>query len=160
MMVNNKWEDNISCKKCRYRHPSTITCEKAYKLSVGYTDCRVIDRPSIEKAAETGGTKHDSDKPMMNLLDAYAMEHLAAVLTFGAKKYSANNWRKGISSSRLLAAALRHIFSYLGGEKLDSESNLSHLAHAMCCLMFAINLASRKPEFTDHLNEGQGTKSC
>src|SRR3990172_13351912 len=49
-------------------------------------------------ATATSGLKHDSAKPMMNLLDAYAMEQLALVLTFGAAKYAPNNWRKGISS--------------------------------------------------------------
>lgn len=108
---------------------------------------------SNSKEELAGALKYDLNKPQMQLLDSIAMEQLAAVLTFGASKYSANNWRKGISSSRLLAAALRHIFAYLRGQVLDSESNLPHLAHAMCCLMFAINLAVTKPELTDHITK-------
>lgn len=87
--------------------------------------------------------KHDTGKPRMDLLDAHAIEQLAAVLTFGAGKYAPENWRKGISKSRLLAAALRHLFAYLRGEDNDPESGLSHVAHAMCCCMFLLGLEHR-----------------
>lgn len=41
--------------------------------------------------------KYDSEKPRMDLLDPTAMQELAMVLTFGAGKYAANNWRYGLS---------------------------------------------------------------
>lgn len=91
----------------------------------------------------TGGVKFDGDKPRMDLLDPYAIEQLSRVLTFGARKYAAHNWRKGIRKSRLLAAALRHLFAYLRGEDQDPESGLSHAAHAMCCCMFLLGLEHR-----------------
>lgn len=84
------------------------------------------------------GQKFDQDKPRMDLLDSDAIEQLAMVLGFGAKKYAAHNWRAGISTSRLVAAALRHLFAYLRGENNDPESGLSHVAHAMCCCMFLL----------------------
>ena len=90
-----------------------------------------------------GGVKFDGDKPRMDLLDAGAIEQLAQVLTFGAQKYAAWNWKKGISKSRLLAAAFRHLFAYLRGEDKDRESGLSHVAHAMCCCMFLLGLEHR-----------------
>ncbi len=102
----------------------------------------------------TGGTKYDSDKSRMELLDPYAMEQLAKVLTFGAKKYAAHNWRKGISKSRLIAAALRHIFAYLGGTDKDEETGLSHIAHAMCCCMFLLGLEHRT-DLDDRYNAGK-----
>jgi hypothetical protein len=89
------------------------------------------------------GIKFDQDKPRMDLLDAHAIEQLALVLTFGAQKYAAHNWRKGLSKSRLIAAALRHLFAYLRGEDRDPESGLSHVAHAMCCCMFLLGLEHR-----------------
>ena len=89
------------------------------------------------------GMKFDSDKIRMDLLDSYAIEQLSAVLTFGAKKYAPNNWRKGIPKSRLIAALLRHTFAYLRGEDIDEESGLSHIAHAMCCCMFILGLEWR-----------------
>jgi hypothetical protein len=96
----------------------------------------------------TTGTKFDCDKVRMDLLDVSAINQLAAVLTFGVKKYDAHNWRGGISTSRLLAALLRHVFAYLGGQDNDEESGLSHIAHAMCCCMFILGLQGR-PELDD-----------
>jgi hypothetical protein len=84
------------------------------------------------------GIKYDQEKPNMALLPAAPLESVAAVLTFGAKKYAAHNWRGGIAYSRLVAAALRHIFAFLRGENNDPESGLSHLSHAVCCLLFLL----------------------
>ncbi len=86
------------------------------------------------------GMKFDTDKPRMDLLCPFAMEELSKVLTFGAKKYDAWNWSKGIATSRLIAAALRHIFAYARGENIDPETGLHHIAHAMCCCMFIIGM--------------------
>jgi hypothetical protein len=91
-----------------------------------------------------GGLKYDQGKPRMDLLDSHAIEQLALVLGFGAKKYAANNWRKGLAKSRLIGAALRHLFAYLRGEDVDSETGLSHAAHAMCCCMFILGLEHRQ----------------
>jgi hypothetical protein len=93
---------------------------------------------------QVGGIKHDQDKPRMDLLDGHAIEQLALVLGFGAQKYAAHNWRKGLTKSRLVGAALRHLFAYLRGEDIDAETGLSHAAHAMCCCMFILGLEHRK----------------
>jgi hypothetical protein len=98
---------------------------------------------TFHKLPEPGGVKHDGDKVRMELLDPYALEQLAAVLTFGAKKYAAHNWRLGIRNGRLIAALLRHVFAYLRGENHDPETGLSHIAHAMCCCMFILGLEHR-----------------
>jgi hypothetical protein len=98
---------------------------------------------TFHKLPEPGGLKYDGEKVRMELLDAYAIEQLAAVLTFGAKKYAAHNWRLGIRNGRLIAALLRHVFAYLRGENNDPETGLSHIAHAMCCCMFILGLAHR-----------------
>lgn len=95
------------------------------------------------------GTKHDGGKPMMSLIDPLFLTHLAQVLTFGANKYEPNNWRGGITTSRLLDAALRHVNAFNAGEDTDPESGLSHMAHAACCLMFIDNLIVTKPETDD-----------
>lgn len=96
-----------------------------------------------DRQARAGGVKFDGDKPRMDLLDPHAIEQLSQVLTFGAQKYAAHNWRQGISKSRLLAAAFRHLFAYLRGEDKDPESGLPHVAHAMCCCMFLLGLEHR-----------------
>ncbi|NBT07022.1 MAG: hypothetical protein EBS54_10085, partial [Betaproteobacteria bacterium] len=89
----------------------------------------------------TGGgnaLKFDSDKLPVNLLSSEALLQTAAVMKFGADKYSEHNWRSGFAWSRPLAAAMRHIMAFNDGEDKDPESGLSHLAHAACCIMFLL----------------------
>ena len=87
------------------------------------------------------GIKYDSAKPKMNLLPPKAILEVAKVLTFGAEKYDAENWRKlDDLQNRYTAGALRHIFAHMDGEELDPETNLSHLAHALCCLLFKLEI--------------------
>lgn len=100
-------------------------------------------------ALVTGGTKHDSGKPQMSLLDPLWLEGVASVLTFGATKYDAHNWRKGFKHSRLLDAVLRHINAHNKGEVIDPESNLHHLLHASCGLMMLYNMTVLRPELND-----------
>lgn len=95
------------------------------------------------------GTKFDGGKPRMSLLDPFVLREVAKVLTFGEKKYAANNWRGGFELSRLTDAALRHITSWIEGEDTDPESGLSHLAHGICCLMFCLWLYTFKPHLDD-----------
>ena len=87
------------------------------------------------------GKKHDSNKPKWNLLPWVAQTEVVKALTFGEKIYGADNWRHvPDGNSRYLAAALRHIVAWATGEKHDPESGLHHLAHAVCCLLFLIEL--------------------
>lgn len=103
----------------------------------------------IDLAGARAGVKYDADKPRMDLLDADAIEELSHVLAFGAHKYAAHNWRKGITYGRLVAAALRHLFAILRGEDRDMETGLLHAAHAMCCCMFLVSLMKRRPDMDD-----------
>lgn len=80
--------------------------------------------------------KLDQGKPAVDLLPFLALAGVGEVLGYGAKKYAANNWRKGLAWSRLSAAALRHLFAFMRGEDLDPESGLPHLDHALCCILF------------------------
>jgi hypothetical protein len=97
--------------------------------------------------------KYDQDKLPMHLLSTEALEQIAAVLQFGAQKYDNHNWRKGFAWSRPLSAALRHILAFNRGEDRDPESNLSHLAHAACCLMFLIEFEKTHTELDDRYKD-------
>ena len=95
------------------------------------------------------GQKLDTGKIRMDLLDPYAIEQLAEVLSFGSRKYAAWNWVGGIAYSRLTAALLRHVFAFLKGEDNDPETGLPHIAHAMCCCMFILGLSKRRDDCDD-----------
>lgn len=105
--------------------------------------------PYAHKNLEIGGTKFDTNKPRLDLVSSKAIIKMSQVLTFGAKKYADHNWRKGFKYSRLISATLRHIAAYNDGEDLDPETQLSHISHAMCCLMFLSELQETKPELDD-----------
>lgn len=106
------------------------------------------------------GVKHDQDKIQVELLSTLWLLGVGRVLTFGAKKYAAHNWRHGIKRSRLLGAALRHVLAYMGGEDRDQESGLSHLHHASCCLMFASELHETRPDLDDRWKEPKTCPAC
>jgi hypothetical protein len=97
----------------------------------------------------SSGVKHDAEKPDMSLLSSIALFKVAQVMTFGKQKYSANNWRGGFKWTRLIAAALRHIFAWLGGQTKDPETGVSHLAHGICCLMMLLEFEDTHPELDD-----------
>ena len=85
------------------------------------------------------GIKYDSDKTAFNLLPPNAEQAVAEVLTYGAKKYAPDNWKKvGYLEARYLGAAMRHLNAHRRGETDDPESGCLHLAHAICSLMFII----------------------
>lgn len=103
--------------------------------------------------ADATGVKHDQNKPRVDLLDPTALEGLARVLAFGATKYAAHNWRGGISYSRLIGAALRHLFAIIRGEDVDPESGLPHVDHLGCCWMFLSNMMKTRPDLDDRYKE-------
>jgi len=104
---------------------------------------------------KTTGAKFDTEKPRMDLLDADFLEGVASVLTFGANKYAAHNWRGGIAVSRLIAATYRHLGAINRGEEIDPESGLSHVYHASCCLMFLASMLKNRPDLDDRWKEGK-----
>ena len=99
------------------------------------------------------GRKNDQDKIRVDLLDPLALEGIGKVLTFGAKKYAAHNWRGGFVYSRLLGALLRHTFAIMRGENNDLESGLPHIDHLGCCWMFLSNMMKTRPDLDDRYKD-------
>lgn len=86
------------------------------------------------------GLKYDDNKPRWDLLPLRTVEDIVRVMTYGARKYAPNNWKKVKPKERYLAATLRHLTAWQSGERKDRESKLSHLAHALCSIMFLHHL--------------------
>ena len=94
--------------------------------------------------------KKDADKLMWNLLPWDAIEEVVKVLNHGASKYDCRNWEKGLLWSRFFSASIRHMVSWFQfGENKDEESGISHLAHAICCLLFLLAYQLRKTDYDD-----------
>lgn len=92
----------------------------------------------MEKEVE--GLKKDDGKPDWSLLDLKTIEGVVKVLSFGAKKYAPDNWKKVPNGKRrYFAAAMRHLTAWQSGEETDSESGLSHLYHVIANIIFLIH---------------------
>lgn len=101
---------------------------------VHHTDTRIWEDWTPQE-----GVKHDNGKPEFRLIPQQALEDVAKVMSYGAKKYAPDNWRRVPNGhDRYIDAALRHINAHLRGEQLDEESGETHLAHAVCSLMMAM----------------------
>lgn len=111
-------------------------------------DYAAVEKLCAQQVIEPG-TKFDAGKPPMELLSTEVLVQISRVLEFGKKKYDTHNWRKGMSWSRLIGAALRHLTAYKDGEDLDPETGLSHLAHLGCCTMFLLEFIKTHPDFDD-----------
>ena len=103
----------------------------------------------LVKELQEAAQKLDQEKPRMELLDPYFLDQVARVLTFGANKYAAHNWRKGLAISRTLGATYRHLNAFNAGEDIDAETGLSHLAHAGCEVMFTLWAHKYLPDLDD-----------
>ena len=90
----------------------------------------------------TGGVKYDSDKIQMELLPLRELREVAKVLTYGAKKYAPENWKKVPNmKERYTGALLRHLTEYREGNKFDPEAGswkLRHIAQVACNALFLL----------------------
>ena len=109
----------------------------------------VSEKDQLVADPETGAMKADGVKNRLELWPVRPYEDVGWVLTYGARKYEDRNWEKGMSWSRLYGATLRHLFAWWRGEDKDPESDLSHLAHAACNIMFLLEFESTRKDFDD-----------
>ena len=93
--------------------------------------------------------RYNKDKLKWSLVDFSSLEDMVRVLEMGAKKYSKDNWKKGMPVSEVIESMLRHTFSLLSGEINDKESRLPHIGHIQCNAMFIAYILKNKPEFND-----------
>jgi len=99
----------------------------------------------IVKIEQGKASKFDGGKVRMDLLPVYPLKKVAEILTMGSQKYGDNNWRTGepVKLSRHYAGVQRHLNAFWSGEDIDPESGQTHLAHAICGLLFMLELHAR-----------------
>ena len=120
----------FSCGCIMYvSHPPCNACSKAIELA-GITEVRVIE----------DFMKFDAGKLRYDRIPPSSLKGLARVLTYGAKKYKPNNWKNVDNLDRYVAALYRHLEEWRSGSKVDQESGLKHLEHAMTNLCFLLEL--------------------
>lgn len=105
-----------------------------------------------EDPPKTLGVKFDQLKARWSLVPRKVMAQVVEVLTFGAAKYSSDNWMY-VDPEKYYNALHRHIDAWRNGEKIDEESGKHHLAHALCCLLFMLwhddNPTKKAPDATE-----------
>ena len=88
------------------------------------------------------GVKNDTNKTQWWFFDNFwkYLKEVVEVLEFGNSKYPSEdgaNWKRVEGGRRRYNDALfRHVLSYRSGEKIDPESNKSHLAHTITNALF------------------------
>lgn len=94
----------------------------------------------LQCSQTTEAVRYNQDKLRYDLIPPEFVTAIAEVFTFGAQKYTPNNWKGFTPEQReeIKGSLLRHIYAYLEGEENDPESGLSHLAHAGCNLAFML----------------------
>ena len=102
------------------------------------------ESPKLNKIGpDAPGVKFDEDKPRMDLIPPEALFAAAKILGYGANKYSARNWEKGMDWGRVYAAAQRHMNAWWEGERYDIESGYSHLWHALVNVLMLVAFEER-----------------
>ena len=107
-----------------------------------------IKFPAVALAQAGGDGENPKDrigvhKPPLHLIPPAAEILESTVMALGAKKYGAFNWRTAnVKASVYVAAARRHLLQWFDGQNDDTESCVSHLAHARACLGILLDAAA------------------
>lgn len=109
----------------------------------------------IAELEENGelASRFNTGKSKWSLVDMDALEPMVKVLEFGAQKYEANNWKKGLPFTQILDSLLRHTQAIMRGEDIDQESGLPHIGHIMCNAMFLSYMAQFRNDMDDRFKD-------
>lgn len=145
-VMNTQEGEKMLCLQCAAAY---IRCPKCGSLKTEITgNDNQRDGSEWIKCKQCGslspndvGMKFDFDKDRWDLMQWDFLTEICKVVTFGAKKYDADNWKKVEGARwRYFGATCRHVTAWWLGERNDQESGLHHLAHACCCIMFLFGL--------------------
>lgn len=95
--------------------------------NIEHPECQTVDVPKNLKIL--------SGKRRWDLLPWEIIGEVVQVFEHGAEKYGDHNWRNERKPIIYWSAALRHLIAWVGGEKKDPETGLSHISHAIAGLM-------------------------
>jgi Domain of unknown function (DUF5664) len=96
------------------------------------------------------GARYNDGKTQWDLMPLTLLEEVVKVWEYGARKYAAWNWAKGMPWHVPYACAMRHLLAYWWkGERNDPESGYHHLAHAICNIMMLLHFEVHYPQGDD-----------
>lgn len=110
-----------------------------YELIKEKTNNPIAEYVKSSKRVFESGSQRDDDtnKPLVNHLDAYVRLRFGYLLRMGANKYEKNNWQKGQPTEAALESLHRHLAKYELGDRSED-----HLA----CIIFGIQLIMKNEQ--------------
>lgn len=104
----------------------------------------------VDSQERGSGARYNVGKADWSLMPTHLLEEVVRVWEYGAKKYAAWNWAKGMKWSIPYACIIRHLYAYWWkGERNDKESGCSHLAHVVCNVMMLMHFETAYQEGDD-----------
>ena len=100
---------------------------------------------------EEKGLRFNTNKTKWSLVPQSALIPMVEVLEFGANKYSAFNWMKGLSVTEICESLKRHLDSFMEGQDNDVESTLSHIGHIQCNALFLSWMMQNRRDMDDRV---------
>ncbi len=95
--------------------------------------------------------KHDSAKIKFSLIPPECLIELAKHVSYGAKKYKPDNWKKVDSVDRYYDALMRHIEAWRSGETYDEDGKIHLVAvFTNACFLLWFELKKLKSDHRDH----------
>ena len=102
------------------------------------------ERDPLGMPPNAPGAKLDAGKNRLGLVlggFALALQEVGKVGTYGAGKYTDNGWKKvPLGVARYTDAMYRHQMMEASGEAIDTETGISHAAHAAWNALARLNL--------------------
>lgn len=143
----NKWR--------RDRHPKHFLKEQTKMFKNIVDELIEADFGATCAPVSAVGNKLDANKPKVSLIPSEAILEMAKAFTYGAAKYEADNFKKGIAYRRLIDATLRHVLAIADNEDVDQESGNLHVGHALASLAMLCYMMKNKPQMDDRFKGGQ-----
>lgn len=108
-----------------------------------------MENKLIQEEITEEALRYNQGKLQWSMVDFESLEGLVKVLEYGANKYARDNWKQGMPVTKISESLMRHLFAFLRGEDVDSESGCSHISHVMCNAMFIEYMLREKPHYDD-----------
>lgn len=106
----------------------------------------MADKSEVRLVSSTGGEKGQKEA-RYDLIPAKALEKVARLYGKGAGKYAERNWERGYDWNNSFAALQRHVWQFWGGEDIDEEMGLPHLAAVVFHALALMEFMDTHPEF-------------
>lgn len=82
--------------------------------------------------SENKGLRHDQGKLRYDLTEPHAIEEIVKIFTAGSMKYAPRNWEKGMSWSKVIACAKRHLAAVEKGIDHDFDPDCEGCKNKNC----------------------------